>query len=93
VFYAASAYCSVADVRTVFITLYCRRDASNPTFRKVRIHDVTQPGTKQRSMKLGSVSDELHCTVHMLSSHSSSSMNCRENDGSSEYISSNIDVV
>lgn len=48
---------------TVFITVYFRRDASNPTFRKIRIHDVTQPGTKQRSMKLGSVRDELHCTV------------------------------
>jgi hypothetical protein len=50
-------------VTTVFVTLYFRRDASNPTFRKIRIHDVTQPGTKQRSMKLGSVRDELHCTV------------------------------
>lgn len=58
--YAASAYCPVADVLTVFITLYIRRDASNPTFRKIRIHDITQPGTKQRSMKLGSVSDGLY---------------------------------
>lgn len=36
---------------------------------------------------------EQYSTIHISSSLSSSSMNCIENDGSSEYISPDIDLV